>query len=182
MSSVSGQKPDFVVGFNPVPMANQVALLGSRLRQGIAWLVVGAVVTGVLWWWQKANISGWYLLGLYSISLVMLGITAARLVGAQRHLGRIGAGPALEAGRQGLVLHQMDGGVVELTWPQVTAVRTAGLKVGAGPEIVVETAQGKAWSMPLSFLDALPGTIDGGVRACSAGLFGLDLSGLDSLF
>ena len=97
MSSVSGQKPDFVVGFNPVPMANQVALLGSRLRQGIAWLVVGAVVTGVLWWWQKANISGWYLLGLYSISLVMLGITAARLVGAQRHLGRIGAGPAAHA-------------------------------------------------------------------------------------
>lgn len=175
--------PSFVVGFNPVPMANAVATLASSLRRSILWTLVGAGVWTGLWWWQRERWgSPWWLLLGYGVSLVVILVTTIRLVQAKRNLGRIGRGPALEAERTRLRLHTLEGAVLDLSWEQVRALKTAGLKVGAGPELVVEAVQGKVWSMPLSFLDALPGTIDGGVRAMSGGRHGLDLSGLDSLF
>ncbi|MEL4505421.1 hypothetical protein AAEX63_10245 [Luteococcus sp. H138] len=183
MPSAANQAPSFVVGFNPVPMANAVANLASALRRSILFMLLGAAAWTGLWWWKRDEWgSPWLLVAGYAVSLVMIGITAARLLQAQRNLTRIGRGAALEAHRGGLRLHTLEGAVLELTWEQVRALKTAGLKVGAGPELVVEAVQGKVWSMPLSFLDALPGTIDGGVRALSGGRHGLDLSGLDTLF
>ncbi|MGO4957250.1 hypothetical protein ACTQ49_08255 [Luteococcus sp. Sow4_B9] len=175
--------PGYVVGFNPVPMAHAVAQLGSRLRSSILWTVIGAAIWTAVWWWQRENWgSPWLLVAGYAISIVLIVVTAIRLLLARRNLARIGRGPALQAGREGLRLHTLEGAVLDIEWDDVKALRAAGLKVGAGPELVVEARQGKVWSMPLSFLDALPGTIDGGVRATSAGRHGLDLSGLDSIF
>lgn len=170
----------FVVGFNPVPMANSVATLASTLRGSILWTLLGAAIWTGVWWTQRERWgSPWLLVAGYGISIVLIIVTALRLVNARRNLSRIGRGAALEATRQGLRLHTLEGAVLDLDWSQVRALKAAGLRVGAGPELVVEAVQGKVWSMPLSFLDALPGTIDGGVRAMSGGRHGLDLSGLD---
>lgn len=173
----------FVVGFNPVPMANSVATLASTLRGSILWTLLGAAIWTGVWWTQRERWgSPWLLVAGYGISIVLIIVTALRLVNARRNLSRIGRGAALEATRQGLRLHTLEGAVLDLDWSQVRALKAAGLRVGAGPELVVEAVQGKVWSMPLSFLDALPGTIDGGVRAMSGGRHGLDLSGLDAIF
>ncbi|GAA1390346.1 hypothetical protein [Luteococcus peritonei] len=173
----------YVVAFNPVPMANAVATLGSKLARSVLWTVLGAAVWTGIWWTQRDSWgTPWLLVAGYGISLLLILITLVRLLVARRKLRRIGSGPALESSQFGLRLHTLEGAVLELAWPQVARLRTAGLKVGSGPELVVEALQGKVWSMPLSFLDALPGTIDGGLRATSGGRFGLDLSGLDALF
>lgn len=173
----------FVVGFNPVPMANAVATLAGKLRASLLWTILGAAVWTGIWWWQRENWgSPWLLVAGYGVSVVLILITLLRLLRARRNLARIGRGAAFEAGHRGLRMHTLEGAMLELEWGQLKALRTAGHKVGAGPEMVVEALQGKVWSMPLSFLDALPGTIDGGVRATSNGRHGLDLSGLDALF
>lgn len=183
MSRSVPSQSGFVVGFNPVPMANQVATLGLRLRSSILWTLVGAGIWTALWWTQRERWgSPWLLVAGYGVSLVLIIVTALRLLNARRNLSRIGRGAALEATRQGLRLHTLEGAVLDLEWDQVRVLKASGLKVGAGPELVVEAVQGKVWSMPLSFLDALPGTIDGGVRAMSGGRHGLDLSGLDAIF
>ena len=173
----------YVVGFNPMPMANAVATLGSTLRRSILWTLLGAVVWTAIWWTQRDSWgTPWLLVAGYGVSLVLILVTLARLLVARRKLYRIGSGPAIEASQYGLRLHTLEGAVLELAWQQVSALRTAGLKVGSGPELVVEALQGKVWSMPLSFFDALPGTIDSGLRATSGGRFGLDMSGLYALF
>ena len=55
--------PTFVVGFNPVPMANAVATLASSLRRSILWTLVGAGVmaTGVavMLWWRRRDTAFW---------------------------------------------------------------------------------------------------------------------------
>lgn len=170
-----------VVGFNPVPMAQQVAVADERLRRA-AGAALCVVVAAAVTWWQRPDVGGRWLLGASLLAVLAVVAVTLRLARARHHLGRIRAGAALEAGPDGLVLHGLDGRTTTLAWSAVARVRTAGLKVGAGPEVVVETAAGRVWSMPLSFLDALPGTIDAGLRACSAGRVGLDLSALDALF
>ncbi|WP_420175961.1 hypothetical protein [Luteococcus sp. OSA5] len=173
----------YVVAYNPVPMAHAVAQLASRLWQSALWFVLGLALWGGLWWWQREKWGmPWVLIVLVALGAVRLLVTLVRLLQARRNLGRISQGPALESGRSGLRLHTLEGAVLDLDWDDVKALRVAGLKLAAGPELVVEARQGKVWSVPLSFLDALPGTIDGGVRATSAGRHGLDLSGLDRIF
>lgn len=172
----------FVVGFNPVPAANAVATQGSRLRRSLLWTLFGVALWSGLWFWRRGSVGSiaWLVAG-YGVSVLWLLVQLVRLLLARRHLAMIGTGPALEAAPRGLRLHSLDGTVTELDWAQVRALTTAGRKFGVGPQMVVRTETGPVWRVPLSFLDALPGTIDGGVRACSAGRFGLDLRRLDAL-
>ncbi len=172
----------FVVSFNAVPMAHRVAELGALLRNRVIWTLLGAAIWTAIWWKQRQEWgSPWLLVAGYGVSLVLIVATLVRLLGARRALARIGRGPALEAGRHGVRLHGLDGSSQDLRWDQVRGMRSRGSKLGVGPRIVADADPAVDWQLPLSFLDALPGTIDAGLRATSGGRVGLDLAGLDRL-
>lgn len=63
----------FVAGFNPVPMAGQVARLGSLLRTRALWTLGGVVVWTVLWWTRRDSLGNplWLLLG-YGVGLLVV--------------------------------------------------------------------------------------------------------------
>lgn len=172
----------FVVSFNAVPMAHRVAELGARLRSRIIWTLLGVAVWTAIWWRQREQWgTPWVLVAGYGVSVVLVVATLVRLLGARRALARVGSGPALEAGRHGLRVHALDGSSQDLAWEQVRGLRSRGSKLGVGPRIVVDAEPAVDWELPLSFLDALPGTVDAGLRATSGGRVGLDLGGLDRL-
>lgn len=202
-SPVPEERPGFVTGFTPVTLANQVATMGSRLWRSIVRALLGAAFWTGIWWWQRENWgSPWWLLAGYSVTVAMIAFTVWQMVVARKALRRIGQGEALRATAQGLVLHDLDGSRRELDWSQVQVVRVEGHEMGAGPRISVKvprelavqlgarpkrwwqrgSAPAVLWQIPLYYLDALPGTIDGALRAFSQGVHGLDVTGLDTFW
>lgn len=203
LGSVRPELPGFVSQFTPMQLANQVAQMGSQLRRTVLRALFGGAIWTAIWWWQRANWgSPWWLLLGWSVSLVMLAVTLVQMILARRALARIVTGEALRATADGLVLHQLDHSRRELPWQLVQAVRLEGHDFAVGPKIKVtvarehaelvgaparrwwqrRTAPAVVWQMPLYYLDALPGTIDGALRAFSQGSHGLDVTGLDSFW
>ncbi|GEM_PF-2398887 len=191
------EAPGFVVGYTPVKMANQVATMGVKLRSMVMGTLFSAVIWTAVWWWQRASWgSPWLLLVGYAISLAGIVWAAFQLFAARRALGRIPVGEALRLTADGMVAHTLDGQRVQLGWHEVRQVGVWGHEVGAGPRIKVlvprtnqprrfwqrPSSPAVAWQMPLYYLDALPGTIDGALRAFSDGRQGLDVTGLDTFW
>lgn len=191
------EQPGFVVGYTPVRMANQVASMGVKLRSMVLSTLFSALIWTAIWWWQRANWGApWLLLVGYAVSLLGIVWAVIQLVAARRALRRIPTGEALRLTADGMVTHTVQGERVELNWDEARQIGVWGHEVGAGPRIkvkVARTTQPKrfwqkasspavAWEMPLYYLDALPGTIDGAIRAFSQGRHGLDVTGLDTFW
>lgn len=154
-------------------------------RAGLSVVIYLAITIG-LWLWLRDQLSlGQILLGAIPSALLVTGFVIWRyleLRSARRSLAQVPAGEALRIDHRGV--HASNGGGDQATtydWAGLGALRAAGKKVGAGPQLIVEHAQGQ-WQVPLSYLDTLPGTIDSAVRAYSGGRRGLDLSGMDSIW
>lgn len=177
----------FVVAWNPVPTASRVATASRSLRMSLVSSLLFPVVILVVW--LATGRSNQILVTLALVSLAISAVFAiariVRLAAARRALARVPRGDAMRIDREGITVTSLEespgAAPTFLPWLQVTGVRAAGKSTGVGPDLVVSYPGGQ-WRAPLSFLDALPGTIDSALRAYSGARVGLDLSGLDALW
>lgn len=172
---------ELVVSFNAVPTARRLA----QAKQSLIFRLISAVVSlGIVLAIYYFAAQGWspaMIWGLFAVwgavTLVWLVLSLVALFTARRDLHRIGTGAAVTLSPSGIrVLDR------SFAWDEVAALKATGSSVGAGPKLVVEPYSGEPASVPLSFLDTLPGTLDSAARAYSLGRHGLDLSGLDAMF
>ncbi|AXE39664.1 hypothetical protein JS278_02526 [Acidipropionibacterium virtanenii] len=193
-----------MVAFNPVPAAGRVARhQATRWRLALEALVL--VVVGALVWAVTRNsfdvgtLLG-MLVGWVIVFVVLFSIQNLRLRSARKALLSIDEGTALRVDPLGVAVRrsQRDAGsrtsfadvgahplAPELDlvgWNDVTQLAVLGTSMGAGPVLRLEDAAGHRWEVPVSWLDALPGTVDSAARAWSGGRRGLDVSGLDRPF
>lgn len=150
------------------------------MRAITAGLSLAFCVLVLLFWssdWSPAM--KWGLIGVWlGLSLVWLIISIVGFARAKRDLALIEQGPALVISPAGIRLHAPR--ERQLGWHEISSVRVAGMSLGAGPDLVIGGEE-ELGRVPLSFLDALPGSIDSALRAYSLGRVSLDLSSLDSL-
>lgn len=158
------------------------------MRRALWSLGIYLVVSVVLWLWLRSQLTLTQVLiaGIPSAILVLAFLVWRwlELRSARRALGKVPAGEALRIDHRGVHVDGEGGGERasrSFDWAGLSDLRAAGSKVGNGPDLVVEHREG-SWTVPLSWLDTLPGTIDSAIRAYSGGRRGLDLSGLDSIF
>ena len=138
----------YVVGFNPMPMANAVATLGSTLRRSILWTLLGAVVWTAIWWTQRDSWgTPWLLVAGYGVSLVLILVTAAFLMnlgkwGIARQRGHSDdiADGADGAKRSGVAVILVGAVAMSLALIAVLFLREIPLQTGGPPTPVREGA------------------------------------------
>lgn len=181
---VAGPEPGtFVVGYNPVPTANLVSTRRTRALMRFGSLVI-TVAINVLFLYLTRDQGGawrWWVAGVSTaISVVYLVVSLIQLWRASRALARIGHGRALQIRREG-VLFDPQGRAVFIPADQIEFVGTGGRAPVPGSNLVIRTTDGTRFRVPLMYLDAMPGTLDGAIRAYSGGRLELDVSSLDSM-
>ncbi len=170
---------EFVVGYNPLPAAERVAHYRQAVRSRLVWLGVGLVVVVAIYLWQRDILDLMttvllFVAGLgFSVMWVLL--SAIQWMVARRQLSRVNTvqGVALRIREEGI-----DIGDQQLTWADVARVHTAKGPLGIGLLLAVTDTQGQTTSVPLTYLDSMPGTLDSAIRAYSGGRRWLDTSGL----
>lgn len=179
------QTPEaFIVGYSPVRAAGRVAKAQSLRKR--AWLSVAiyAAISVALWFWLRDQLSTpQILLGFIPTALIVLGFLVWRYVelrAARQSLGSVPAGEAVKIDHHGIHVGG-SGTPQQFDWVSLQEIGVSGRRLGAGPNLTLTSAQ-TTWTVPVSFLDTLPGTIDSAIRAYSGGRRSLDLSGMDSIW
>lgn len=177
------QTPEaFVVGFNPVASATRVAKAQSQVKWSM-WMLVPYLGLGVVYYWlgsgpgrMKTVVTALVVSFVIWAAFLVWRIVNLRL--ARAALAKVGSGEAFRIAHAGLVIAESG---EQIAWGDIAEVKAVGRPAGAGPELLVRHRGGE-YRVPLSFLDAMPGSIDSALRAYSGGRRGLDLNELDSVF
>lgn len=177
------QPGTFVVGYNPVPTANLVSTRRTRMMMRIVSLAITLAINALFLYFTRDQGGAWrwWVAGVSTaISVVYLAVSVIQVWRASRALARIGHGEALQIGRDGLVFDPQGQGVV-IPAEQLAFFGTGGRAPVPGSNLVIRTTDGAQFRVPLMYLDAMPGTLDGAIRAYSGGRLELDVSSLDSM-
>lgn len=170
---------ELVVGYNPMPAAERVAHYQGLVRSRLIWLGIGVVLLVLVWLWQRDQLDVGQTALLFVIGLAFSGvwlvIAIALYFGARRSLDTVNAaqGYAVRVDPQGI---EVAGKAV--VWPQVARIATVRGSLGGQPQLVLTDASGASASVPISYLDAMPGTLDSAIRAYSRGSQWIDTSKL----
>lgn len=172
----------FVTSYTPVPLANAVAMLRSRLRRQVFSALISIVVSVVLWIVikDKSTFFRVLMIGSAAFSVLLTIVLALRLWRARRMLAKLETGPALRIDPLGLVL-ATPGGFERLRWSEVHRIGAKPRGKLPGPELVVHRGDKKQWRIPFMYLDVMPGSIDSAIRAHTSGRMVLDLAKLDRI-
>ncbi|HET7723617.1 MAG TPA: hypothetical protein VFK68_03185 [Propionibacteriaceae bacterium] len=169
---------ELVVGYNPLPAAERVAHYQGLVRSRLIWLGVGVVLLLGLWFWLRDQLDVPQTIGLYVIGLAFSGIwlviAVVLYIAARRALDRINAtqGYAVRVDTQGIEVAGK-----RVAWPDVSAIATV-RRPGGSARLVLRDSTGASVSVPITFLDTLPGTLDSAIRAYSRGTQWIDTSKL----
>jgi hypothetical protein len=170
---------ELVVGYNPLPAAERVAHYQGLVRSRLIWLGIGVGLLLLLWLWLRDQLDTaqtvWmFVLGL-AFSGIWLVIAIVLYFGAKRGLDRINAaqGYAIRVDPQGI---EVAGKTV--AWPEVAAIATVRRGLRGQPQLTLRDTAGVTSSVPITFLDTLPGTLDSAIRAYSRGSQWIDTSKL----
>lgn len=111
------------------------------------------------------------------------GSAGAGAAGAQASDQQAGSsGEPGDSSLERIPAHPADPALDLVRWSEVAEFSVLGSSLGAGPVVRLVDSEGHRWEVPVSWLDALPGTIDSAARAWSGGRTGLDVTGLDRPF
>lgn len=172
---------ELVVGYNPMPAAERVAHYGRLVRSRLLWLGVALVVVVIIYLTQRSELDATATVLLFVLGLgfttVWLVIALILWLLAKNRLQKVNQvqGIALRVSRTGI---EIAGTTVP--WPQVGRIGTTRGPLGTGPLLAVTDAAGQTTTVPFSYLDTLPGSLDSALRAYSGGRRWLDTSGLDN--
>lgn len=177
------QPERFTVAMTPLPTAARVMRQRRALRMrwisaGVSLLIVIAIAFLFDRDWDTWSYV--WLFGIWGVTTVVwIVISLVGLHRAKADLASIAQGDALHVDRHGIEFcHPTP---VRADWADVAALRIRGSNFGAGPDLVLETTDGVAAKVPMSFLDAVPSAIDSAVVARSLGRVRLDVSDMDRL-
>ncbi|HSN42939.1 MAG TPA: hypothetical protein VLR88_02650 [Propionibacteriaceae bacterium] len=174
---------DFVASYSPVTMAAKVAKRRSLYRRTLRSAIFSLIISAAFYYWQRDTLQssalGW-MGGVYAVVVGVLAAIYLSLWRARRALGRVGQGQAFRLTARGMELGTSETGR-RVDWAEIERLG-AEARPGHDPHLVVVMRDSSRWSVPMNFLDALPGTIDSATRAFSGGRHGLDLSRMDSIW
>ena len=170
---------ELVVGYNPLPAAERVAHYQGLVRSRLIWLGIGVVLLLGLWFWLRDELDVAQTIWLYVIGLAFSGIwlviAVVLYIAARRALDRINAtqGYAVRVDTLGI---EVAG--TRVAWPDVSTIATVRGPLGGHPRLLLRDSAGASVSVPITFLDTLPGTLDSAIRAYSRGTQWIDTSKL----
>lgn len=174
----------FVVNFNPTPTANVVAVRTRRLVLRVVSLVITTLLNVAFWWFTKDQPPWWrwWVIGLsMGVSVLYLVIAIIQLWRARHALKHIGHGEAFEIRRDGVVWDPDGPDPKFLPDDQITFIGTGGRAPVPGTNLIIRTRDDARHKVPLMYLDTLPGTLDGALRAYTSGAMHLDVTSLDAM-
>ena len=176
-----GQAPmsELLVPYDPTALTQKVERRRRLMRSRLFSLGITIIILVLLYLWQRDQLGG---AGFFAVYGLVLGISLAWfLVSLMRYrrsrgeLTTMGAGTAIRIGPPGI---QVAG--LAAPWSAVAAVDTVKGRLGSEPSLRLTLADGRTSQVPLEQVSIYPATLDGSVRAFSAGRFGVDLNALDS--
>lgn len=176
---MAGMAHELVVGYNPLPAAERVAHYQALVRSRLVWLGIGVVLLVGIWFWQRSQLDTTQTILLFVIGLAFSGvwlvIAIVLNVVARRALDKVNSaqGYAIRVNPQGI---EVAGKAV--AWPQVARIATIRGHLGGQPQLVLTDASGASASVPITYLDTMPGTLDSAIRAYSRGSQWIDTSKL----
>ena len=184
----------FAVALTPDPTAARIARQRSALRLQVIFALVFGAVLLLVWLGPQVlpedakqavpgALPSWGLPALTVIwaapTLARIILTAVFLERAKQDLASLGPGAALYIDGTGVEFVHPE--QVRARWAEITALKISGRSWGAGPRLRLEVSGREVASIPVSFLDAMPGAIDSAARARSMGRIGVDASDMDRL-
>ena len=184
----------FAVALTPDPTVARIARQRSTLRLQVIFALVFVAVLLLVWLGPQmlpedarrvvqGPLPSWSLPVLVVIwavpTLARIILTTVFLKRAKQDLTSLGQGVALYIDGTGVEFVYPE--QVRACWAEITALKISGRSWGAGPRLRLEVSGQEVASIPISFLDTMPGAIDSVARARSMGRIGVDASDMDRL-
>ena len=176
MAAVNGGG-EYVVYYAPDAALTKVKRRRSMLIQRLFSTAISIGIGAAIWYFfadQVGSFGPWLVGSAIVIGLIWIAITLTAWLIAKSDAKQVAPGPAFATTRDGVWIAGL-----WLLWPEVGSFRAAPGRLGRSPLLRVESRDGRAASVPMDYLSALPANIDSAVRALSGGRSWIDLSRLD---
>jgi len=168
---------ELIIGYNPMPAAQRVALLARGIRGRLAWVGIALVVCIWIYLWQRNSLTptmvAWLFGAGLGYSLIWLIMSIIQWGRAKSALSSIAPGVAARIDRQGIWLQG-----VFLPWPAIAQIVARSRRFSMAPRLQIIGLDGQRYRLDLGELDIMPGTIDASIRTFSGGTHSIDTSKL----
>src|SRR5215204_4009784 len=150
-----------------------------RMRSQLVSLGLTVVILAAIYLWQRDQLQGAGFLVIYGLVLgIPLVLFLVFLLGyrqSKKELATMGSGTAVRIGVPGVQVAD-----VFVAWPEVASLAAVRGGIGRGPLLRLATTDGRQARVPFDQIPTFPATLDGTVRAFSAGRHGVNLTALDN--
>lgn len=176
---MTGMAQELVVGYNPMPAAERVAHYQGLVRSRLVWLGIGVALLVVIWLWQRQQLDVAQTVLLFVVGLAFSGVwlvvAVVLYLAARRALDKVNAVTTYAVK---VDMHGIEVGGTAVAWPDVAGVATVRGRLGGAPRLTLTAVDGGTASVPITYLDTMPGTLDSAIRAYSRGRVWIDTSKL----
>ena len=170
---------ELLLPYDPGPLTAKVERRRRVVRGRVVSLVITVVILVAIYFWQRDELEGTGFIPVYAVVLgipiVWLVVVVIRYRQTRGQLRTMGYGTAIRIGPPGL---QVAG--LAASWPYVASVAVTKGRLGRSPALALRLIDGRQSQVPLDQVTVFPATLDGSVRAFSAGRQRVDLSALDN--
>jgi hypothetical protein len=129
-----------------------------------------------------ADWSTWLIASMLGLVIARMGLTTANLACLVMLLDEMPIGPALRIDAAGMALADPKTlGPDRANWNEIS-ISVRPHERAPGAELVIKRWGHKPWSVPLMYLDVLPGTLDSAIRSATLGAKVLNLESLNRIF
>ncbi|HSU35949.1 MAG TPA: hypothetical protein VLJ88_09825 [Propionibacteriaceae bacterium] len=165
--------------YDPGPLTAKVERRRRVVRGRIVSLVITVVILVAIYFWQRDELEGTAFIPVYAVVLgipiVWLAVVVIQYRQTRGQLRSMGYGTAIRVGPPGI---QVAG--LAASWPYVGSVAVTKGRLGRSPALTLRLIDGRQSQVPLDQVTVFPATLDGSVRAFSAGRQRVDLSALEN--
>jgi len=170
---------ELIVPYDAQQIELKVQRRRRRMRSQLISVFVTVVIMAGLYFWQRDQLQGAGFLVIYGVLLgVPLILFLVFLLGyrqSKKELATMGSGTAVRIGVPGVQVAD-----VFVAWPEVASLAAVRGGIGRAPLLRLATTDGRQARVPFDQIPTYPATLDGTVRAFSAGRHGVDLTALDN--
>lgn len=170
---------ELIIPYDPESLAEKVRRRRRLIRSRAVSLVITVALLVLIYLWRREDMQGVAFVVIYAlvlgISLAWLGATIAAYFLAKREIATLGSGIAIRIGPPGIQV-----AALAASWPQVATIDTTKAGLARAPRLRLVLTDGRQAAVALDQVNVFPATLDSTVRAFSAGRHGVDLSALES--
>ena len=169
---------ELLLPYDPGPLTAKAERRRRVVRGRIVSLAITVVILVAIYFWQRDELEGTGFIPVYAVVLgipiVWLAVVVIRYLQTRGQLRSMGYGTAIRIGPPGI---QVAG--LAASWPYVGSVAVTKGRFGRSPALTLRLIDGRQSQVPLDQVTVFPATLDGSVRAFSAGRQRVDLSALE---